>query len=182
MGLQAAQKQKIGELERLYKHLFGDDFWYETSALGSDMDLFLWSLLMRRKSMVKMLWGRMDTPVPFPPHPSRDRRFSEFTTSLKPSASADSSSMDDVSPTLTRARRGSFGQVRSMLMAACMCRSWAKQVDLKVHVREALLQDASEYEQLATGVQSLLMRIDSAGAMECLELSSRLWKGLTGLV
>ncbi|KAJ1486474.1 hypothetical protein T484DRAFT_1789468 [Baffinella frigidus] len=41
----------------------GEDWWYEMSALGSNMDLFLYSILMRRHEMSIMLWTRMDVPV-----------------------------------------------------------------------------------------------------------------------
>lgn len=133
VGQRQKENMQVKDLERLYKFILGENFWYETSALGCEMDLFLWSLLMRRKAMVKMLWARMAVPV------------------------------------------------RSLLLASTMYRNWVAIMDLKAHFREALLEDAAEYEQMAVDVQMLLMRADSNIAQETLERPSRLWKGQTGV-
>jgi hypothetical protein len=52
-GVEQRQKQnlRVKELERVYKFVLGGNFWYETSTIGCNMDLFLWSLLMRRKEV-----------------------------------------------------------------------------------------------------------------------------------
>eukprot|EP00961_Rhodomonas_salina_P014048 188275-Rhodomonas_salina.3 len=49
---------------QVYKALLGHEFWYETSAKGANLDLFLWCLLLRRKGLSKMMWARMEMPVP----------------------------------------------------------------------------------------------------------------------
>ena len=55
--------ENIRAFERVYKDVLGEDWWYEMSTLGSLMDLFLFSLLMCRQPMAKMLWARLDVPV-----------------------------------------------------------------------------------------------------------------------
>jgi hypothetical protein len=68
-SVEASKKAKehlhdnIRKLEKAYKDTLGEDWWYEMSALGSNMDLFLYSILMRRHDMSLMLWTRMDVPV-----------------------------------------------------------------------------------------------------------------------
>jgi hypothetical protein len=63
--------------------------------------------------------------------------------------------------------------VRSLLLASTMYRNWVNLMELKAHVRDALLKDAAEYEQMAVDVQLLLMKADSNIAVETLERPSR---------
>ncbi len=51
----------------------------------------------------------------------------------------------------------------------------------QVHAKESLLADAAEFEQVAVGVQMQLMKIDSLVALECCELPTSFWKGLTSV-
>jgi hypothetical protein len=47
----------------MYKYVMGENWWYEASTLGPDFDMFLWSLLMMREEMAKLIWMRLDFPV-----------------------------------------------------------------------------------------------------------------------
>jgi hypothetical protein len=71
--------------------------------------------------------------------------------------------------------------VRSSLLAATWYRKWSLRAGVKPHVRDAMIKNAVEFEQMAVQVQLLLMRFDSRMALDSLERPSRLWKGQTGV-
>ncbi len=53
---------------------------------------------------------------------------------------------------------------RGILLASTVCRGWIKCMKLQGHLRERLMEDAAEYEQMAMEVQLLLMHKDSKAA------------------
>ena len=71
--------------------------------------------------------------------------------------------------------------VRSALLASTLYRKWAAMPDVKPHVAIAMLDMAAEFENIAVEVQLLAMKEDESNALETLEMTSRLWKGQTGV-
>ena len=71
--------------------------------------------------------------------------------------------------------------VRSALLAATLYRRWAKMPDVKPHVAASMMQSARDFEAVAVEVQLLAMKEDEMNAIETLEMTSRLWKGQTGV-
>lgn len=49
----------------MYKYVMGEHWWYEASTLGPNFDMFLWSILMLRQDMARLMWARLDVPGKF---------------------------------------------------------------------------------------------------------------------
>jgi len=60
----ADTREAVLAFHGMYKFIMGANWWYEASSLGPEFDMFLWSLLMVREDMAKLIWSRLeDAPV-----------------------------------------------------------------------------------------------------------------------
>ena len=56
----ADTREAVLAFHGMYKYVMGENWWYEASTLGPEFDMFLWSLLMVREDMAKLIWSRLE--------------------------------------------------------------------------------------------------------------------------